>query len=247
MKVLGIIPARYASSRFLGKPLAIIGGKTMIEQVYRGCIENTKLFDLVVATDDARIFNTVSSFGGKVVMTGINHLNGTSRIVQVVKENYLGQSIDWVINIQGDEPLITGKLLDEVIDIIKLKPEAEIVTLLRKMDHSGDVDNPNIVKSVFDKNNKALYFSRSKIPYYRNKSIEIHYQHLGIYGYKLDTLLRLNELEESPLEKAESLEQLRWLEHGMNIYVGITDYISVGVDTPEDIEKVEKILKDRLK
>ena len=242
MKVLGIIPARYASSRFLGKPLARIGGKTMIERVYRGCSENTNLFDLVVATDDARIFDAVTLFGGKAVMTDEHHVNGTSRIVQVITDHYLDQEVDWVINIQGDEPLITTDLLEEVISIIRSKPDAEIVTLVRKLEDPADADNPNIVKAVFDNNYKALYFSRSKIPYYRSTSTEVHYQHLGIYAYRLNTLLTLRDLKESPLERAESLEQLRWLEHGLSIYVGITDYMSIGVDVPEDIERVEKLL-----
>lgn len=242
MKVLGIIPARYASSRFLGKPLARIGGKTMIERVYRGCSENTNLFDLVVATDDVRIFDAVALFGGKAVMTDEHHVNGTSRIVQVITDHYLDQEVDWVINIQGDEPLITTDLLEEVISIIRSKPDAEIVTLVRKLEDPADADNPNIVKAVFDNNYKALYFSRSKIPYYRSKSTEVHYQHLGIYAYRLNTLLTLRDLKESPLERAESLEQLRWLEHGLSIYVGITDYMSIGVDVPEDIERVEKLL-----
>ncbi|MBP6794358.1 MAG: 3-deoxy-manno-octulosonate cytidylyltransferase [Saprospiraceae bacterium] len=245
MKVLVIIPARYASSRFLEKPLAMIGGKTMIERVFRGCSENTNLFDLVVATDDSRIFDAVALFGGQAVMTDENHINGTSRIVQVITDHYLGQEVDWVINIQGDEPLITSDLLEEVISIIKSKPDAEIVTLVRKIEDPADADNPNIVKAVFDNNHKALYFSRSKIPYYRTKSTEIQYQHLGIYAYRLNTLLSLGELKESPLEKAESLEQLRWLEHGLSIYVGITDYISIGVDVPEDIERVEKLLLNK--
>lgn len=246
MKILGIIPARYASSRFLGKPLAMIGGKTMIERVYRGCRENTKLSDLVVATDDLRIFEAVSAFGGKVVMTDKNHTNGTSRIAQVLKDNYAGHGIDWVINIQGDEPLITGEVLEDLIIIIQSKPDAEIVTLVRKMESDDEASNSNVVKAVFDKNNKALYFSRSKIPYYRDKTPEGYYQHLGIYAYRYNTLECLSDLPQSPLEQAESLEQLRWLEHGLSIYVGVTDYISVGVDAPEDIEKVEKILKDRL-
>lgn len=214
----------------------------MIERVFRGCSENTNLFDLVVATDDSRIFDAVALFGGQAVMTDENHINGTSRIVQVITDHYLGQEVDWVINIQGDEPLITSDLLEEVISIIKSKPDAEIVTLVRKIEDPADADNPNIVKAVFDNNHKALYFSRSKIPYYRPKSTEIQYQHLGIYAYRLNTLLSLGELKESPLEKAESLEQLRWLEHGLSIYVGITDYISIGVDVPEDIERVEKLL-----
>ena len=199
MKVLVIIPARYGSTRFPGKPLAIINGKTMIEHVYRGARESTKIFDLVVATDDKRIFNVVLEFGGKALMTSETHLNGTSRCIEIAE---LYEDIDWIINVQGDEPMMNGKLLDQVIGQIQLHPNASIVSMVRKLDESIDATNPNIVKCVFDLSGKALYFSRSPIPYFRDSINKIYYQHLGIYAYKKDVLASLNTLLPSALEFA---------------------------------------------
>jgi 3-deoxy-manno-octulosonate cytidylyltransferase (CMP-KDO synthetase) len=240
MKVLGVIPARYESTRFPGKPLALIQGKPMIQHVYRGAGESTKLYDLVVATDDKRIVEAVKQFGGKAVMTSPHHVNGTGRCTEVAA---LWHEIDWVINIQGDEPMISGTLIDEIIHLIEHHPAASIITLVRRMDHSNEALNPNVVKCVFDQSGKALYFSRSPIPYYRTEQEKIYYQHLGIYAYKRDVLIHLNELAPTPLESAESLEQLRWLEHGLIVQTGITEYIAYGVDVPEDLHKVENMMK----
>lgn len=241
MKVLGVIPARYESTRFPGKPLALLQGKPMIQHVYRGAGESTKLYDLVVATDDTRIFEAVKQFGGKPVMTSRDHINGTSRCIEVAS---LQEDIDWVINIQGDEPMIRGYLIDEIIRLIEYHPEASIITLVRRMEYSSEAMNPNIVKCVFDLTGKAMYFSRSPIPYYRTNQEKIYYQHLGIYAYKKNILVNLTSLPPAPLETAESLEQLRWLERGLIIQTGITEYVAHGVDTPEDIIKVERLMKE---
>lgn len=241
LKILGIIPARYSASRFPGKPLTLIGGKTMIERVWRGCSESTKLFDLVVATDDKRILEEVRKFGGKVLMTDPNHQNGTNRAIEVY-EKYT-DPVDWVINIQGDEPLINHKILDHVVDLIFHTKDADIITLVRKTDNTEDIHSSNVVKCVFDESHKALYFSRSAIPYNRSNQHKEYYQHIGLYAYRSDALQKIKNMSPSTLELAESLEQLRWLEKGMKIYIGITDYISHGVDVPGDVEKIERILQ----
>lgn len=239
MKVLGVIPARYESSRFPGKPLALIKGRSMIEHVYRGVGESTKLFDLVVATDDRRIYEAVLSFGGQVVMTSDKHTSGTSRCIEVA-QHY--PDTDWIINIQGDEPLFNSKLLDEVIELIRENHEASIITMLRRLEDPDEAINPNIVKCVFDRSGRALYFSRSAIPHVRHNQEGKYYQHLGIYAYKKEILSKLANLDPTPLEASESLEQLRWLEHGISIQTGITEYMSHGVDVPGDIAYIEKIL-----
>jgi 3-deoxy-manno-octulosonate cytidylyltransferase (CMP-KDO synthetase) len=239
MKVLGVIPARYGSTRFPGKPLALIKGRSMIEYVYRGVGESTKLFDLVVATDDLRIYDAVLSFGGQVVMTSDKHTSGTSRCIEVA-QHY--PEMDWIINIQGDEPLFNGKLVDEVIEIIHRDTEAPIITMLSRMEQSKDVFNTNIVKCVFDLSGRALYFSRSPIPHIRSDREAVYYQHLGIYAYKKEILSKLDGLKPTPLETKESLEQLRWLEHGIPIQTGLTEYVAHGVDVPEDIAYIEGIL-----
>ncbi|MEP7323282.1 MAG: 3-deoxy-manno-octulosonate cytidylyltransferase [Saprospiraceae bacterium] len=239
MKVLGVIPARYESTRFPGKPLALIKGRSMIEHVYRGVGESTKLFDLVVATDDRRIYEAVLSFGGQVVMTSDKHTSGTSRCIEV-SQHY--PDIDWIINIQGDEPLFNSKLLDEVIELIHRDHEAPIITMLRRMEDPNDAINPNIVKCVFDHSGRALYFSRSPIPHVRHDQEGKYYQHLGIYAFKKEILSKLASLEPTPLEASESLEQLRWLEHGISIQTGITEYVAHGVDVPGDIAYIESIL-----
>lgn len=240
MKVLGVIPARYGSSRFPGKPLATILHKPMIEHVYRGSHESTKLFDLVVATDDQSIYEAVQAFGGKAMMTSSDHMTGTSRCAEIAEAF---PEADWVINIQGDEPMIQGHLIDRLIDLITGSREASIYTLVRKLGTGEQVDNPNIVKCVFDKYFKALYFSRSLIPYPRYEAAAEYYQHIGIYAYKKGILPDLIALEPQPLESAESLEQLRWLACGYDIRIGLTEYIAHGVDVPEDIQYIERLMK----
>ena len=245
MKILGVIPARYASARFEGKPLKDIEGHPMIEWVYRRT-ENAHIDNLVVATDDERIFEAVIKFGGKVVMTSKEHENGTSRITEVINipdyENY-----DFVINIQGDEPLIDIESVNLIADCYR-KEKAEIITLKKKFEEEENVENPNIVKVITDFDSNALYFSRSVIPYKRNFTENLqYYKHIGIYGYTTGFLRNIKNIREGILEKVESLEQLRFMENGYKIKVLETFSNAVGVDTPEDLlEVVEYVRKNNI-
>ena len=250
MKFIGIIPARYQSSRFPGKPLFLIEGKTMIQRVYEQAQKSQVLSELYVATDDYRIESHVQDFGGKAIMTNSNHNCGTERCHEafklICKNKSFGEN-DVIINIQGDEPCINPQQIDLVASCFKNK-EVEIATLVRKMDNSNDLFSPNTMKVVTDFNKKALYFSRSPIPFLREfekeKWINNHtfFQHIGIYAYRSKVLDEIVKLPVSILEKAESLEQLRWLENGYSINVEITDYESHSVDVPEDIEKIKILL-----
>ena len=240
IKILGIIPARFASTRFPGKPLADILGKPMIQHVYERVMKAEKLHDVLVATDDTRIYDCVKNFGGHVVMTDSNLPNGTARCEEAVRI-YGNAPIDAVINIQGDEPLMNPVMIDEVAELLC---DNECVTLCRELD--SDFENPNVVKVVMSQDNNALYFSRSLIPYKRNKINLPVYQHIGIYGYSVKFLREYVSLSNTPLSDAESLEQLKILEHGRKIYVKVTQCKdeSIGVDTPEDLERVRRIIKD---
>lgn len=240
IKILGIIPARFASTRFPGKPLADILGKPMIQHVYERAMKAQKLYDVLVATDDTRIYDCVKNFGGHAVMTDSNLPNGTARCEEAVRI-YDDNSINAVINIQGDEPLMNPVMIDEAAELLC---NNECVTLCREL--KNDFGNPNIVKVVMSKDNKALYFSRSLIPYERNKLNIPVYQHIGIYGYTVKFLKEYVSLPNTPLSDAESLEQLKILEHGKKIYVGVTQCKeeSIGVDTPEDLERVRRIMKN---
>lgn len=239
MKILGVIPARYASTRFPAKPLIDIYGKTMIQRVYEQAQESTLLTKLVVATDDQRIFDAVKSFDGNVLMTSENHRNGTERCAEVFSS--LNEDFDIVINIQGDEPFFESDSIRLIADCFEDK-KTDIATLIKKIDKIEDLKNPTVVKAVIANNKKALYFSRLPIPFYRNdespKRIEKHtfYKHIGIYAYRPKVLKEIVLLEESDLEKAESLEQLRWLENGYTISTNITTHDSNSVDTPEDLK-----------
>jgi 3-deoxy-manno-octulosonate cytidylyltransferase (CMP-KDO synthetase) len=245
MLYVGIIPARYASTRFPGKPLVDIGGKSMIQRVYEQV--SKALSDVYVATDDKRIFDAVLAFGGKVIMTSDKHKSGTDRCYEAFSK--LDRHFDVVINIQGDEPFIQPeqiKTLQSCFDI----PETEIATLGKVFtlkDGFEALNNPNTPKLVINKRNEAMYFSRSIIPYKRGSDTKdwissySYLKHVGIYAYRTDVLLELTQLEQSPLEIAESLEQLRWLENGYRIKVGLTDVETVGIDTPEDLEKVKEL------
>ncbi|HDQ16491.1 MAG TPA: 3-deoxy-manno-octulosonate cytidylyltransferase, partial [Bacteroidetes bacterium] len=220
---LGIIPARYASSRFPGKPLVDIQGKTMIQRVYEQCIKTNALDFCYVATDDMRIFNTVQAFEGKVVMTSEKHPSGTDRCNEAVDiiEDIEKTSIDICVNIQGDEPFIQPKQIELAIACFD-NAETEIATLVKKQKVDDSLQNPNSIKVVLNKQKRALYFSRFPIPYYRNHAqIEeedfYYYKHIGMYAYKKEILKAIAKLPPSHLEKAESLEQLRWLENGYNI------------------------------
>ncbi|MFZ5807407.1 MAG: 3-deoxy-manno-octulosonate cytidylyltransferase [Verrucomicrobiota bacterium] len=234
--VIAVIPARYASTRFPGKPLAMLKGKPLIEWVWRRAKESKKIARVLVATDDARIADAVKKFGGEVKMTSAKHPSGTDRIAEAVRRI----QADWIINLQGDEPLIMGKELDAFISQFG---KEKIATMARKIDVAGEENNPNVVKVVFDAKKRALYFSRSPIPFRRDADIAVEYwHHLGIYAYTPEILKKIVKLPPSSLEKIEKLEQLRFLENGIAIRVIPTTLKSVGVDTPEDIQRVESFL-----
>lgn len=245
---VAIIPARFASTRFPGKPLAILGGKPVIQRVYE---QAKKVFENVfVATDDDRIYDTVEQFGGKAIMTSPNHKSGTDRCYEAYQK--CGIETDVVVNIQGDEPFIHQSQLQTIKELF-LQPETDIATLVKPFasDTSFDVlSNPNSPKVVVDDNWNALYFSRSVIPYLRGKETETwasehtYYKHIGLYAFRSDVLGKVTSLEQAPLEIAESLEQLRWLSAGYTIKVGKTNVETIGIDTPEDLAAAEKFLMD---
>lgn len=244
MRILGVIPARYASTRFPGKPLIEIAGKTMIQRVYEQAKKCRLLETLYVATDNESIFNHVKAFGGNVLMTSENHRSGTERCNEV-SEFLFGQGhpYDAVINIQGDEPFIEPDQITEVAAAFS-DGKAEIVTLIRKITNEEDVADPNVVKVVTTADGNALYFSRSSIPNTRGKvqgewlQHTCYYEHVGIYGYTCPVLSLITKLPPSLLEKAESLEQLRWLENGLSIRTLLTDHESISIDTPLDLLKI---------
>lgn len=247
MKILGVIPARYASTRFPGKPLALVNGKPMIQCVYERAQQARMLTDLCVATDDERIANVVEGFGGQVFMTADDHPSGSDRIAEVVG-SYL-PNIDIVVNIQGDEPLIAPEAIDLAVSILRTDPNAEVSTLARPITSVSELENPNIVKVVIAADQTALYFSRSPIPYCRDcKTREDwlkfypYLKHLGVYVYRRETLLEFVDWSPGSLERIEQLEQLRFLEHGVKIHVARTEYDSRCVDTPEDLEALNRDL-----
>ena len=237
MKVLGIIPSRYDSTRFPGKSLIDIMGKTMIQRVYEQAKKSKQLDDLVVATDDQRIFEEVKGFGGSVIITGKHHKNGTERCLEVAES----LQAQFVVNIQGDEPFIQPEQIDKLCSIIS--SDTDLATLIKRIKDPSDLGNPNLVKVVKSLDDHALYFSRSPIPFDRsmNKaptlpSKKIYWKHIGIYAYRTEVLSQIVKLEESALEKMESLEQLRWLENGYKIKTAETHFESIGIDTPEDLD-----------
>ena len=246
MKFIGIIPARYASTRFPGKPLAMLGGRTVIQRVYEQAA--AVLEEAYVATDDERIFKAVEEFGGRVVMTRQDHKSGTDRIEEAAEK--IGTQADVIINIQGDEPFIQKSQIETLKSLFE-NSETQIGTLGKKFESIEAATNPNSPKIVTDKNGFALYFSRSVIPYIRGKEQTEWLQHfpflkhLGLYAYRRDVLRQITQLPQSPLELAESLEQLRWLENGYRIRVGLTDMETVGIDTPDDLRRAEEFLKIR--
>ena len=246
MKFIGIIPARYASTRFPGKPLAMLGGRTVIQRVYEQAA--AVLEEAYVATDDERIFKAVEEFGGRVVMTHQDHKSGTDRIEEAAEK--IGTQADVIINIQGDEPFIQKSQIETLKSLFE-NSETQIGTLGKKFESIEAATNPNSPKIVTDKNGFALYFSRSVIPYIRGKEQAEWLQHfpflkhLGLYAYRRDVLRQITQLPQSPLEMAESLEQLRWLENGYRIRVGLTDMETVGIDTPDDLRRAEEFLKMR--
>lgn len=247
MKFIGIIPARYDSTRFPGKPLALLGGKPVIQHVYEKVA--AVLEAAYVATDDERIYDVVKSFGGQVVMTRTDHKSGTDRIEEAIEK--IGGEWDVVVNVQGDEPFVAKSQLDTICHCFD-DPTTQIATLGKPFESMEAVQNPNSPKIVVDNMGFAMYFSRSVIPYVRGKeksSWLTHYpflKHLGIYAYRKDVLRQVTQLPQSSLEIAESLEQLRWLQNGFKIKVGTTDVETVGIDTPQDLERAEEFLKAQL-
>ena len=247
MTFIGIIPARYASTRFPAKPLALLGGRTVIERVYRQV--DGVLDAAVVATDDQRIYDVVESFGGKAVMTSVHHKSGTDRVWEAYE--HIGEEFDVVVNIQGDEPFIQPSQLHAIQHCFD-NEDTQIATLVKPFtpqDGLASLEKPNSPKVVVDDNGRALYFSRSVIPYLRGVdrsewlSTHTFYKHIGLYAYRPDVLRQLTALPQSPLELAESLEQLRWLQAGYHIQVGVSQVETIGIDTPEDLARAEEFLK----
>ena len=233
-KVTVIIPARYASTRLEGKPLLRAKGKTIIQWVYEKAVQSKLASDVIVATDDKRIYDEVVNFGGKACMTSTEHKCGTDRIVEVLNKY---PDIDIAVNVQGDEPMIEPESIDKAIEVLIDDKNADMSTLIRKIDEILEINNPNVVKAVKDNNGFAMYFSRSNIPYERNKNQASTYAHIGLYVYRREALLKMSKLPQSDLEKAESLEQLRALQNGIKIKTAVVNYKPVGIDTREDFEE----------
>ena len=247
----GIIPARYASKRFPGKPLAMIGNKSMIQRVYE---QASKILDLVyVATDDERIYNCVTDFGGKAVMTSPDHKSGTDRCAEAAAAitHLAGNKIDVVINIQGDEPFIKPEQIDLLMKCFADR-DVEIATLIRKNGKGEDIFNPNQPKVILSASGDAIYFSRAAIPYFRDaeksewSEKHIYYKHIGLYAYRTETLNKITKLALSPLEISENLEQNRWIENGFHIRTAITLWENIGIDTPEDLERAKGALEQNI-
>lgn len=244
MKILGVIPSRYASTRFPAKSLVDIGGKTMVQRVYEQASKADCLDDVIVATDHEAIMSAVTDFGGKAVLTSENHVSGTDRCYEALSKT--GNDYDYVINIQGDEPFIAPVQIDLLGRL--LDGNTEIATLIKQISSEQELFDPNVVKVVKGNDMKALYFSRSTIPYLRNMNktqwLDHHtfFKHIGMYAYRSDILKKLSMLETSPLEQAESLEQLRWLQNGYSIKTNVTDIQSIGIDRPEDLSKIKHLI-----
>ncbi|MBL7870389.1 MAG: 3-deoxy-manno-octulosonate cytidylyltransferase [Cyclobacteriaceae bacterium] len=247
MKILGIIPARYASTRFPAKPLADLGSQSMIKRVYTQVTKSKSLTQVIVATDHPEIYKHVSDFGGNVCMTREDHVSGTDRCFEVLtKEKF---TFDYVINIQGDEPFIAPEQIDLLASLLDGK--TELATLVKKVDNQQQLTNPNLVKVVINNNKEAMYFSRSPIPYWRGKETDwvnqhSYFKHIGLYAYRADILKEITSLKVSAMEKAESLEQLRWLENGYKIKVAETQLETLGIDTPEDLKEALHYLRNRV-
>lgn len=245
----GIIPARYASSRFPGKPLAMIGNRSMIQRVYE---QASSILPVVyVATDDKRIFDAVKKFGGKVVMTAADHMSGTDRCSEAVDiiASETGKKIDIVVNIQGDEPFIKPEQINLLMNCFT-DSSIEIATLIRKADVGEDIFNPNQPKVIISTEGYAIYFSRAAIPYIRDaesskwSSSHTYYKHIGLYAYRTDILKEITALKQSSLEITESLEQNRWIENGYRIKTGVTLWETIGIDTPEDLKRANQLLNN---
>ena len=232
--VVAVIPARYASTRLPGKPLADLDGRPMIEHVYRRAADARGVEGVVVATDDQRVADAVERFGGVARMTSREHRTGMDRLAEVAADLRAGI----IVNVQGDEPLVEPSAIAQMVEALRADPTLEMSTLRTPIRHDADYASPHVVKVVVDRHDHALYFSRSPIPFLRDGQPGVTYKHLGLYAYRRDVLLRLAALPQSSLEQAESLEQLRALEHGIRIRAVETQYDSIGVDTPDDLERV---------
>ncbi|MBI3753555.1 MAG: 3-deoxy-manno-octulosonate cytidylyltransferase [Deltaproteobacteria bacterium] len=243
MDVVAIIPARYGSTRLEGKPLLDIAGKPMVRHVYERAKKARLVNDVIVATDDRRIFDVVKKFGGAAVMTSASHKSGTDRLAEAAANI----KCDVVVNVQGDEPLVEPEMIDEAVKPLVDDSEVYMATLKTKISDAEELNSPNVVKVVTDKNGFALYFSRYPIPYVREQGQgkNIHYKHIGLYVYRKDFLLKFAQMKPTPLEEAEKLEQLRVLENGYKIKVVETRYNSIGVDTMEDLERVRRMVDSK--
>ena len=233
-----IIPSRYGSTRLHAKPLIEVEGKPIIQWVYeKAAAQQADM--VIVATDHEEIYNCVKSFGGNAEMTRPDHKCGSDRVAEVASRH---PDLEYIVNLQGDEPMITPESIDSVISALKKGDNADISTLLRIIEDKNEVENPNLVKCVIDNNGFALYFSRSKIPYERNEGEAVFYGHIGLYGYKREALFKMTSLNQTMLEKTESLEQLRALQSGMKIITSIVNFKPIGIDTKEDVEEFKKAL-----
>ena len=239
--IIGIIPARFASTRLMGKPLADIGGKPMIQHTYENCLKSKLLNDVVIAVDDQKVAQVINDFGGKAIMTPKDIQTGSDRIAYAAKT--LPQA-KIIVNIQGDEPFIKGEMIDQAIEPLLFDLSVNVSTLAKKIETVQELKSASVVKVVFDYNNFALYFSRSQIPYVRDAKTNLErivnadiYKHIGLYVYRREALLRFTELEQTDLEQIEKLEQLRMLENGFKIKIVVTEYENLAVDTPEDLDK----------
>ncbi|MEW6100943.1 MAG: 3-deoxy-manno-octulosonate cytidylyltransferase [Candidatus Omnitrophota bacterium] len=244
MDAIGVIPARFSSTRFEGKVLADIFGKPMLQHVWERAKEALTLEDLIIACDDERVAEVAASFGAKVALTSKGHLSGSDRIAEVI--NPLDAKV--VINIQADEPLIHSTMIDAVASALLNDKDAAMATIMKRISDPRQINDPNVVKVVVDKNNFALYFSRAAIPFLSQTSEigqAVYFKHIGLYGYTKDFLFTYRNLPASRLEKTEKLEQLRVLEEGFRIKVIETKYDTLGVDTPEDLEKVRQYFRNR--
>jgi len=248
MNFIVIIPARYSSTRFPGKPLALIHGKPMIQRVYEQVMQCRQLSNVVVATDDERIEQAVKNFGGQVVMTAEHHQSGTERCAEAITK--IPGSFDYVINVQGDEPFIKSSQIDLLCSCFQ-NQRTKIATLIKTISRNEELFSSHVVKVVIDSKKDALYFSRSAIPHHRNAMekfwihLSSYYKHIGIYGYERKTLLKIVKLPPSELEKAESLEQLRWLSNGYKIRTAETDEETISIDTQEDLQHAEKFYSEK--
>ena len=241
MNVIGVIPARFSSARFAGKVLADLGGKPVVQHVWENAKKSKLLDDLIIASDDERVLKAARDFGAKAVYTSPDQPSGSDRLIEVINPI----DVKVVINIQGDEPMIKSEMIDDLARAILDDKDVYMATLAKKIEDKNEIENPNVVKVVKDKNGFALYFSRSVIPYRRHETMPMYYKHIGIYAYTKDFLFQFTNLQKSYLEMTEGLEQLRVLENGYKIKVIETKFDTIGIDTPEDLERARAVLDSR--